>query len=156
MPTQQATFGAGCFWGVEETFRKIPGVIETAVGYAGGHVKAPTYQHVCQNDTGHAEVVQMLFDPDQITYEQLLDIFWECHDPTQLNRQGFDVGSQYRSVIFYHTPEQKNIAELSKARAEKATTPHRDFVTEILPAGEFYKAEAYHQQYICKKNLGSH
>lgn len=149
---EYATFGAGCFWGVEETFRKIPGVIETTVGFAGGHLVNPTYEDVCRGDTEHAEVVQITFDPEKISYHALLDVFWQCHDPTQLNRQGFDAGRQYRSVIFYHTPEQEKMAEASKKELEASKTYSQKIVTEIKAVEEFYKAEEYHQKYIQKKN----
>ena len=148
-----ATFGAGCFWGVEADFRKIEGVTSTSVGYAGGHVANPTYEQVCTDRTGHAEVVQVEYDPDVVSYEQLLDLFWRAHDPTQLNRQGPDVGRQYRSVIFFHTPEQKAAAEASK---EKIQVNHRrPVVTEVTPAPPFYEAEEYHQRYLEKKGLAS-
>lgn len=143
-----ATFGAGCFWGVEEAFRKLPGVASTAVGYMGGTLENPTYEDVCTDRTGHAEVVQVTYDPAKISYEKLLEIFWECHDPTTRNRQGPDVGSQYRSVVFYHTPEQQKCAEASKQKIPRA-------VTEITPAQTFWRAEDYHQQYF-KKRGGGH
>lgn len=142
-----ATFGAGCFWGVEAAFQKIKGVIKTNVGYMGGTTKNPSYEDVCTDVTGHAEVVQILFDNKIVTYEELLDVFWEIHDPTQLNRQGFDLGTQYRSVIFYHNENQRKIAEKSKNKQEKSKNP---IVTEIVPAKEFYKAEEYHQNYLKK------
>lgn len=140
---ETATFAAGCFWGVEEAFRNLKGVIETEVGYTGGKTENPTYEEVCSDKTGHAEAVKVTYDPDKISYQGLLKVFWEIHDPTQLNRQGPDVGSQYRSVIFYHTPEQKKLAEESKENIEGT-------VTEIVPAGPFYRAEEYHQKYILK------
>lgn len=145
MTTELATFGAGCFWGVEETFRHVPGVLTTAVGYMGGTLEKPTYEDVCTDTTGHAEVVQVTFDPSQVTYAKLLTVFWESHDPTTLNRQGPDVGMQYRSVIFYHTPDQQKIAEHSK---------QAHFVTEIVPAEPFWRAEDYHQQYFAKRGGG--
>jgi peptide-methionine (S)-S-oxide reductase len=151
-----ATFGGGCFWGVEESFRTVRGVIRTAVGYMGGSVKAPTYEQVCTGETGHAEVVQVTYDPAVISYQQLLDIFWSVHDPTQLNRQGPDLGPNYRSVIFYHDPEQGKIARKSKNDVE--TSGRFGFgkvVTQIQPAGEFYRAEEYHQQYFAKRGGGS-
>lgn len=148
---QKATFAAGCFWGVEETFRRTPGVLVTAVGYTGGHTENPTYEQVCSDRTGHAEAVEIIFDPKQISYEVLLDIFWNSHDPTTLNRQGPDVGSQYRSAIFYHSIEQKAAAEASRERY--APRFNRPIVTQIVPAGVFYRAEEYHQQYLAKRGL---
>lgn len=150
-----ATFGAGCFWGVEELYRALPGVIETAVGYEGGTMVNPTYEDVCSHTTGHAEVVQVTYDPERVSYEKLLEIFWHNHNPTTRNRQGPDIGDQYRSVIFYHSPAQKLAAECSKAALEKAGTFSRPIVTIIAPAEPFYKAESYHQQYLKKNNLGS-
>lgn len=148
-----ATFGAGCFWGVEQAFRAIPGVLDVVVGYAGGTVENPTYEQVCSGTTGHAEVAQVTYDSDQVTYEQLLTAFWQMHDPTQLNRQGPDVGTQYRSVIFYHTPEQRQAAEISKSQVEESAAYHEPVVTALEPAGPFYPAEEYHQRYF-KKNGG--
>lgn len=153
METQKATFGAGCFWGVEETFRKLGGVTDTAVGYAGGTMENPTYEDVCTDETGHAEVVQVEFDPAKISYPQLLDVFWDNHDPTTRNRQGPDVGRQYRSVIFYHSPEQKADAEQSKNAREKTGRFKRPIVTEIEPAGKFHRAEEYHQRYLEKRGM---
>lgn len=150
-----ATFGAGCFWGVEEAFRRIPGVTETAVGYEGGHQESPTYKQVCTDRTGHAEVVQVEYDPEQVSYEQLLEVFWTSHDPTQLNRQGPDFGTQYRTVIFYHTPEQKEAAESSLRALEAAGVFGRPIVTQIVPAETFWKAEDYHQQYLAKRGMSS-
>jgi peptide-methionine (S)-S-oxide reductase len=144
----KATFAAGCFWGVEAAFAEIDGVVETAVGYTGGHTVNPTYKQVCYEGTGHAEAVEVQFDPAQISYERLLDAFWELHDPTTLNRQGPDVGSQYRSAIFFHTPEQEQAALASKARAQGKF--RKPIVTEITPASEFYRAEEYHQKYFQK------
>ncbi len=152
---ETATFAAGCFWGVEETFRNIKGVKETMVGYTGGHQKDPTYKAVCTDETGHAEAVQVIYDPLEVSYEKLLEVFWENHDPTTANRQGPDVGSQYRSSIFYHTPEQKALAQKSKDELEKSGQFKRPIVTEITPATTFYKAEDYHQQYLKKRGLGS-
>lgn len=149
-----ATFGAGCFWGVEETFRSIPGVIDTAVGYEGGNVPDVTYDMVCYGNTNHAEVVQLEFDPLKVKYEDLLEVFWENHNPTTFNRQGPDVGSQYRSVIFYHNEEQKVTAEKSKVDVA-AKWPGKTIVTQIVPAETFYKAEDYHQQYLAKRGLSS-
>jgi peptide-methionine (S)-S-oxide reductase len=149
----KATFGAGCFWGVEAAFRKLKGVTATAVGYAGGHLDNPTYKDVCTDRTGHAEVVQVEYDPAQVTYDQLLEVFWNNHNPTTLNRQGPDVGTQYRSVIFYHTPEQQQAAQASREKAQ-ARFP-RPIVTEIVAAPTFYLAEDYHQQYLEKRGLAS-
>jgi peptide-methionine (S)-S-oxide reductase len=149
MTTEKATFGAGCFWGVEETFRKLKGVISTAAGYAGGNKENPSYEDVCTDRTGHAEVVEVEFDPSQIRYEQLLDVFWSGHNPTTLNRQGPDVGTQYRSVIFYYSPEQKVAAE--KSKMEKASQFPRPIVTQIEPASKFWRAEEYHQRYLEKR-----
>jgi peptide-methionine (S)-S-oxide reductase len=147
----QAMFGAGCFWGVEATFRRIPGVVDTAVGYAGGHTENPTYQDVCTDTTGHAEVVLVDFDPSVISYDRLLDVFWENHNPTQLNRQGPDFGKQYRSVIFYYDDGQKAAAEASKARLDSSGRYSRPIVTQIVPAAPFYRAEDYHQRYLEKR-----
>jgi peptide-methionine (S)-S-oxide reductase len=155
MSRQTATFGAGCFWGVEARFRELPGVIDTRVGYLGGHLENPTYEDVCSDTTGHAEVVQIIYDSGQVSFEALLDVFWEMHDPTQRNRQGPDVGTQYRSAIFYHTPEQKAAAEASRARLESSGRYARPVVTEISPATTFYEAEEYHQRYLEKKGLAS-
>lgn len=149
--TAAAMFGAGCFWGVEERFRRVRGVVNTTVGYAGGTVPNPTYHQVCTDRTGHAEVVQVLYDPALVSYEQLLDVFWNGHDPTQLNRQGPDVGTQYRSVIFYYTPEQQAAAEASLRRLADAGRHRRPIVTQIEPASRFYRAEEYHQQYLAKR-----
>ncbi len=150
---KKATFGAGCFWGVEATFRKIPGVIDTAVGYAGGHTENPTYKDVCTDQTGHAEVVQVEYDPSKVTYTQLLDIFWKSHDPTQVNRQGPDYGTQYRTVIFYHDDEQKAEAEAAKQKLDASGKLSRPVATQIVPAGPFYRAEDYHQRYLEKRGL---
>jgi peptide-methionine (S)-S-oxide reductase len=149
--TQKAMFGAGCFWGVEERFRTTPGVVETTVGYAGGKLDNPTYQDVCTDRTGHAEVVLVEYDPQRVTYEQLLDVFWNSHNPTQLNRQGPDVGTQYRSVVFYFSPEQQAAAEASKERLAKSGKYKRPIVTEIAPAAAFWRAEEYHQKYLMKR-----
>ena len=149
---EKATFGAGCFWGVEETFRKTPGVEKTAVGYAGGTLDAPTYEDVCSGRTGHAEVVELEFDPSQVSYDALLDIFWNLHDPTQLNRQGPDIGTQYRTVIYYHSPEQQDAARASKDKLQATYGANREIVTEIEPAPTFWRAEDYHQQYIEKRS----
>jgi len=150
-----ATFGAGCFWGVEAEFRRVKGVKATAVGYSGGRSKHPTYKDVCTDMTGHAEVVQVEYDPDAVSYDDLLKIFWENHDPTQLNRQGPDIGTQYRSVVFFHTPEQEAAARASKERLEKSGRYRRPIVTQIEPAAEFWRAEEYHQQYLEKRGLAS-
>lgn len=151
----KATFGAGCFWGVEEDFRKIPGVLQTAVGYSGGKTEKPTYEDVCSDETGHAEVVEVEYDPARVSYDKLLDVFWNGHNPTQLNRQGPDVGSQYRSAIFFHTPEQEAAAKASKDMLEKSGRFNRPIVTEITPAGRFWRAEEYHQRYFEKRGGGS-
>lgn len=151
--TEKATFGAGCFWGVEVAFRNVPGVVDTAVGYEGGTLANPTYQLVCSHRTGHAEVVQVEFDPEQVSYEELLETFWAEHDPTTLNRQGPDVGSQYRSVIFFHTPEQEAAAWASRERAQEGYD--RPIVTGITPASEFWRAEEYHQQYLVKRGYAT-
>jgi peptide-methionine (S)-S-oxide reductase len=150
---EKATFGAGCFWGVEAAFRQVKGITSTAVGYMGGTLKNPSYEDVCTDKTGHAEVVQVEFDPSQVPYEELLRVFWENHDPTTLNRQGPDVGRQYRSVIFFHTPEQKTAAEASKAALGSSGRFRRPIVTEIVPATDFWRAEEYHQQYLEKRGL---
>lgn len=152
---ETATFGAGCFWGVEETFRGTPGVVATAVGYEGGTLDNPTYRDVCTDRTGHAEVVQVQYDPAKVTYETLLDVFWNNHNPTTLNRQGPDVGTQYRSVIFYATPEQEAAAQASKAGLEHSGRFKRPIVTEIVPAATFNRAEEYHQQYLAKRGLSN-
>jgi peptide-methionine (S)-S-oxide reductase len=148
-----ATFGAGCFWGVEAAFRQFPGVTETAAGYLGGTLNNPTYKDVCTDTTGHAEVVQVHYDPAKISYDDLLNVFWTNHDPTTLNRQGPDVGTQYRSAIFFHTPEQEASALASKEALQQSGKFRRPIVTEITPATEFYQAEEYHQQYLEKRGL---
>jgi peptide-methionine (S)-S-oxide reductase len=146
---KKATFGAGCFWGVEAAFRQLEGVSATRVGYSGGHTENPTYEDVCSHGTGHAEVVEVTYDPERVSYEQLLDTFWAKHDPTQLNRQGWDIGDQYRSAIFVHDEEQQEAAVRSKAQEQ---TRHRQpVVTQIEPAQTFYEAEDYHQQYLEKR-----
>ena len=150
-----ATFGAGCFWGVEAAYRQIPGVLSTRVGYLGGTLENPTYRDVCSGQTGHAEVVEVKYDPSQLTYDDLLTVFWENHDPTTLNRQGPDVGEQYRSAIFYHDDEQKAAAEASKEERDRSGKYRRPIVTEITPASTFYEAEDYHQQYLEKRGLAS-
>ncbi len=146
----KATFGAGCFWHVEELLRKVKGVSETSVGYLGGTLENPTYEDVCTDRTGHAEVVQLEYDPSVVSFEDLLKVFWENHDPTTLNRQGFDTGTQYRSAIFFHNQEQETIAQKSKAELQNSGKFDRDIVTEITPATTFYRAEEYHQRY-CEK-----
>lgn len=150
MAMEKAMFSAGCFWGVEALFRQVKGVVSTAVGYSGGHTSDPTYSDVSSGRTGHAEVVLVEYDPKQVSYDQLLDVFWEIHDPTTPNRQGPDVGSQYRSAIFYFSPAQKQTARESKARQEASGRYRRAIVTEITPAGEFHRAEEYHQRYFEK------
>jgi peptide-methionine (S)-S-oxide reductase len=151
----KATFAAGCFWGVEATFRQLPGVISTRVGYTGGNSANPTYKDVCTDRTGHAEAVEVEYDPAKLSYDRLLDVFWENHDPTQLNRQGPDWGTQYRSAIFFHSPEQEREAKASKEKLEKARRYSKPIVTQIVPAVTFYEAEDYHQQYLEKKGLAS-
>jgi peptide-methionine (S)-S-oxide reductase len=152
---EKATFGAGCFWGVEATFREVKGVVSTQVGYAGGRTEHPTYQEVCADSTGHAEVVEVTFDPAQAIYDDLLTLFWNCHDPTQFNRQGPDYGSQYRSVIFCHSPEQEQSARVTREREDLSGRHRRRIVTEIVPASTFWRAEEYHQQYLAKRGSGS-
>ena len=149
--TEKAVFAAGCFWGVESIYQQIDGVIDTTVGYVGGKTKNPTYKEVCYTDSGHAEAVEIVYDPAKVSYEELLAIFWRAHDPTTLNRQGPDVGTQYRSAIFYYSPEQKAAAEKVKAEAQKKWK--KPIVTEIAPSAIFYPAEDYHQDYF-KKNGG--
>ena len=151
----KATFGAGCFWGVEEAFRQMKGVTATAVGYLGGTLQNPTYRDVCSGRTGHAEVVEVEYDPSQVSYEALLEVFWSSHNPTTLNRQGPDIGTQYRSAIFYHTPEQQAAAEASKREQQASGRFRNDIVTEITPASQFYRAEEYHQQYLAKRGRSS-
>lgn len=153
--TSKATFGAGCFWGTEAAFRPVPGVTGTASGYEGGSKPDPTYEEVCSHATGHAEVVEVDFDPDIVGYDTLLDIFWNNHDPTTLNRQGPDVGTQYRSVIFYHDEKQKELAERSKELVAASGRFRRPVVTEIVPASTFWVAEDYHQQYLENRGLAS-
>jgi peptide-methionine (S)-S-oxide reductase len=151
---ERATFAAGCFWGVEEVFRTTEGVVETQVGYMGGHSESPTYKDVCTGETGHAEVVDLQFDPAVVSYEQLLEKFWNKHNPTSLNFQGLDVGTQYRSAIFYHSEEQRRLAEQSKAELDASVKYSDPVVTEVTPAGPFWLAEDYHQQYVLKNNPG--
>ena len=152
---ETATFGGGCFWGVEEAFRELKGVVETAVGYMGGNFNNPTYEDVCTDETGHAEVVQIRYNPSIVSYEKLLEIFWNSHNPTTLNRQGFDIGTQYRSAIFCHTKEQGQIAKKSKEALEKSGKYGKKIVTEIVPASTFYKAEEHHQKYLMKRGAKS-
>ncbi|HET9334089.1 MAG TPA: peptide-methionine (S)-S-oxide reductase MsrA [Gemmatimonadota bacterium] len=152
---EKATFAAGCFWGVEETFRQLPGVVETAVGFMGGTTGSPSYREVCGGRTGHAEVVDLEFDPAKVSYEALLDAFWSCHDPTTKDRQGPDVGSQYRSAIFFHNPTQEAAARASKQRLDAAGRFRRPIVTEIAPAGPFWRAEEYHQRYLEKRGAAA-
>ena len=147
---EKATFGAGCFWGIEAAIRKIEGVASTTVGYAGGSFKDPTYEDVCSGKTGHAEVVQVEYDPSKVSYEELLRVFWNIHDPTTLNRQGPDIGTQYRSAVFFHNPEQEAAATASKQKLQSSGRYQKSIVTEITPASEFYRAEDYHQQYFEK------
>jgi len=149
---ETATFAAGCFWGVEEAFRNLRGVKNTMVGYTGGRVASPSYEMVCSDRTGHAEAVQVKFNPKEVSFEKLLEVFWSSHDPTQLNRQGPDIGKQYRSAIFFHSKEQEQAAKKSKQELEKSGKLKK-IVTEIVPAGEFYKAEDYHQKYYLKRGL---
>jgi peptide-methionine (S)-S-oxide reductase len=151
----KATFAAGCFWGVEATFRQLPGVISTRVGYTGGKTASPTYKEVCTDRTGHAEAVEIEYDPAKLSYDKLLEVFWENHDPTQLNRQGPDWGTQYRSAIFFHTPEQEAEAKASKEQLGKSRRFSKPIVTQIVPAVTFFEAEDYHQQYLEKKGLAS-
>jgi peptide-methionine (S)-S-oxide reductase len=151
---EKATFAAGCFWGVEEIFRALPGVTQTKVGYCGGTTKNPTYQEVCTDTTNHAEAIQIEFDPKVITYQQLLDKFWNSHNPTTPNQQGPDIGSQYRSAIFYHSPEQQELAEQSKQdQQQNGKWANRTIVTQIVPEATFYDAEEYHQKYLAKRGL---
>ena len=150
---QKATFAAGCFWGVEAAFRQVPGVVDAAVGYTGGTLTNPTYEDVCTDRTGHAEAVQVEFDPAKVSYERLLDVFWENHDPTTKNRQGPDVGTQYRSAIFFHDADQERAAKDSIVRLEKSGRFRRPIVTEIVPAATFWRAEEYHQKYLEKRGL---
>ena len=150
-----ATFGAGCFWGVEANFRRIPGVIEAISGYSGGHKENPSYREVCTDTTGHAEVVQVTFDPEKVTYEQLLDAFWKMHNPTQVNRQGPDFGKQYRTAIFFHSPAQEAAAKKSKQAHDASGKFRQPIATEITSAGPFWPAEEYHQRYLEKRGATS-
>jgi len=150
-----ATFGAGCFWGIEAAFRRVPGVLDAAVGYSGGRTENPSYQDVCTDTTGHAEVVQVTFDSEKLSYDQLLDVFWTIHDPTQVNRQGPDYGKQYRTAIFFHSPEQEAAAKKSKQALEASGKLRRPIATEITPAAPFWRAEEYHQRYLEKRGAAS-
>ena len=152
---ETATFGAGCFWGVEVRFQQEPGVTETAVGYEGGQLDNPTYKDVCTDRTGHAEVVEVKFDPAKVSYQRLLDLFFELHDPTQLNRQGPDWGAQYRSVIFFHSPEQEAVAKATIARLTEQKAFKKPIVTQVVPAENFWRAEEYHQKYLEKRGAVS-
>jgi peptide-methionine (S)-S-oxide reductase len=152
---ETATFGAGCFWGVESVFEQVDGVVSTKVGYTGGFTEAPSYEDVCRHTTGHAEAVEVTYDPAKVSYEKLLDIFWMNHDPTQVNRQGPDVGDSYRTVIFYHSPEQEAAAVASKKRLEESGRYKRPIATEIVPAGKFWDAEEYHQKYFSRRGIAS-
>ena len=153
MTIEKATFGAGCFWGVESSFREIPGVLDVAVGYEGGQTLNPTYRQVCTDETGHAEVVEVDFDPEKVSFSTLLHAFWTMHDPTQVNRQGPDYGTQYRSAIFFHSPEQEETAKESKAALQASGKLRRPVATVIEPAQTFYRAEDYHQQYLAKRGV---
>jgi peptide-methionine (S)-S-oxide reductase len=153
MKTEKATFAAGCFWGVEAAFRQVEGVVSTAVGYTGGTRENPTYKDVCSGTTGHAEAVEVVYDPSRVTYGKLLGVFWESHDPTTLNQQGPDIGEQYRSAIFFHTPQQEEAARASKEGLKESGRFARPIVTHITPACGFYRAEDYHQQYLEKRGL---
>jgi peptide-methionine (S)-S-oxide reductase len=149
----KATFAAGCFWGVEAAFRRLKGVLSVTVGYTGGSFENPTYEEICTDRTGHAEAVQVEYDPSRVTYEELLEVFWKLHDPTTLNRQGPDVGSQYRSAVFFHTPEQETAAKALKEKLQNSGSYKKPMVTEITPASTFYRAEEYHQRYLEKRGL---
>jgi peptide-methionine (S)-S-oxide reductase len=152
---EKATFAAGCFWGIESAFRKVDGVASTQVGYTGGAAENPTYTQVCTDRTGHAEAVEVIYDPSRVSYEQLLKLFWQLHDPTQVNKQGPDMGSQYRSAIFFHSDKQRSLAQASKQELEESGKYSRPIATQIVAAGEFYRAEEYHQQYLEKRGLGA-
>lgn len=153
--TKEATFAAGCFWGVEDIFRALPGVLDTEVGYTGGTLPNPTYEMVCTDTTGHAEAVKVTYDPSQISYEKLLEVFWSNHNPTTRNQQGPDIGTQYRSVIYYHDDEQKKLAEKTRDAVDKSGKWKNPVVTQVLPATDFYRAEEYHQQYLLKNGLSN-
>ncbi len=152
---EKATFAAGCFWGVEVTFRNVEGVTDVRVGYTGGHADQPTYRQVCTGRTGHAEAVEVTYDPERVSYDQLLDVFWADHNPTTKDRQGPDIGTQYRSAIYFHTPEQEKAAIASKERLERERRYRKPIVTEIVPASTFWPAEEYHQQYLVKHGRAS-
>lgn len=152
MNTEKATFAAGCFWGVEAVFRNVPGVTDVTVGYTGGSAIDPSYQEVCAGTTGHAEAILVTFDPETVSFEKLMEVFWESHDPTTLNRQGPDIGSQYRSAVFFHTPEQEKVAARSKEELSRSGRLARPIATEISPAGHFFPAEEYHQRYLEKRD----
>jgi peptide-methionine (S)-S-oxide reductase len=153
--TETATFAAGCFWGVEVAFRNVDGIVDARVGYTGGTIENPTYKEVCTDTTGHAEAVEVVFDPQRVSYDELLEVFWQNHDPTQLNRQGPDHGSQYRSAIFFHSPEQQETAQKSKEALDASGRLPRPVVTEIVPATAFWRAEEYHQRYLEKRGQAS-
>ncbi|MEQ8787108.1 MAG: peptide-methionine (S)-S-oxide reductase MsrA [Pirellulaceae bacterium] len=153
MPQEKAIFAAGCFWGIESAFRQVDGVVDAKVGYTGGSVENPTYEQVCTGRTGHAEAVEVVYDPEKVGFDQLLDVFWKIHDPTQLNRQGPDTGTQYRTAVFYRDESQREAAEASKARLAESGRFPRPVVTEITPATTFYAAEEYHQQYLEKRGM---
>lgn len=153
--TETATFGAGCFWGVEVVFRNVEGVVDAVCGYAGGHTAHPTYEEICTDETGHAEVVQVTFEPKRVSYEKLLEVFFSCHNPTELNRQGEDVGTQYRSVVFVHSAAQRKAAEAKIAALTRAGKYRRPIVTQVQEAPRFWKAEAYHQRYLEKRGMAS-
>jgi len=153
--TAKATFAAGCFWGVEHAFRQIEGIVSTSVGYTGGNSENPTYEEVCSGRTGHAEAILVEYNPDLVSYEVLIDVFWTCHDPTAPDRQNAGVGYQYRSAVFYHTPQQKTVAENSKQKLQQSGKYDRKIMTEITPVAVFYSAEEYHQQYLAKKGKTS-
>jgi peptide-methionine (S)-S-oxide reductase len=154
--TEKAIFGAGCFWGVEAAFRAVKGVKDVISGYSGGHFKNPTYRDVCSDTTGHAEVVQVEYDPSEVRYDELLEVFWNSHNPTTSNRQGPDIGTQYRSAIFFLSPQQEGAAKASKEKLERSGRWHQSVVTEISPASEFYPAEEYHQRYLEKRGIAGH
>lgn len=152
MNTEKATFAAGCFWGVEAVFRNVPGVTDVTVGYTGGSAIDPSYQEVCAGTTGHAEAILVTFDPETVSFEKLMEVFWESHDPTTFNRQGPDIGTQYRSAVFFHTPEQEKVAARSKEELSRSGRLARPIATEISPAGQFFPAEEYHQRYLEKRD----
>jgi peptide-methionine (S)-S-oxide reductase len=153
--TETATFAAGCFWGVEVTFRDVDGVVDATVGYTGGSTDNPTYKQVCTDGTGHAEAVELAFDPERVSYDELLEVFWQSHDPTQVDRQGPDYGSQYRSAVFFHSPEQEEAARKSKEALDASGRLGRPVATEITPAATFWPAEEYHQRYLEKRGQAS-